>query len=160
MTIRQRVCSFSSTLRIVAIVGCLVWSVVTHATMQIDDALTYKGKKLDIRELPLEQLYSRSFLESALRIPEARCSASWRGYQAFWAIRAKKLLLTKLLVDPCLADSARAVPARALRLGQPYPIHAVWYTGVLNVHAGWDAEPQRIQIRDGVVITDVPVADP
>ena len=104
------------------------------ATEQIPDELIFNGTIHDIRETPLSALHSQEDFKQILT-SKNRCSASWRGYKAFWEVKEKLLYLLKVTEDPC-HESGRDIPAEELvRIGE-YPIPAHWFSGRLTSKTG------------------------
>ncbi len=121
----------------------------THvaATEQIADVLIYESTEYEIRSTPLAQLFSKQQIDAILSI-DSWCSASWRGYKAYWRIEGDVLLLTGLEVDPC--DASTPVSARGFFPGQSYPIQADWFSGDIQAPTGktWGTEEE---LSDGTI---------
>ena len=69
------------------------------------------------------------------------CSASWRGFRAYWTIADAKLLLVKLLANPCSRQQPKDVPLTVFFPDHSGPVLAEWFSGELLVPLGrrlWD----------------------
>tara|TARA_B100000745_G_scaffold284927_1_gene219866 strand:- start:9 stop:503 length:495 start_codon:yes stop_codon:yes gene_type:complete len=99
------------------------------ATEQIEDMLELDGSSFDIDELPLESYPNQSVLMQG--IDRNRCSASWRGYKAIWAIDNGKLSLSQLIKNPCRETidwfDSKTIPDIYNTNGV-----ATWYTGTIS----------------------------
>jgi hypothetical protein len=78
---------------------------LVSATVQIPDEIVIDGttRALLTEPEPFVQ-YLNDFGQHAKLQPYlngAICSASWRGFRAYWKIADAKLLLVKLLANPC-----------------------------------------------------------
>jgi hypothetical protein len=93
---------------------------------------------------------------------EEMCSASWRGFRAYWEIADAKLLLVKLLANPC--DQPKEVPLTVFFPDSSGPVFARWFSGVLlvplgkrlqYVHSGYESRFERyllLTVESGIVI--------
>jgi hypothetical protein len=137
---------------------------VAGATAQIPDQLLIDGKAEPLFSEPLLSAFrANPHLQQNLmrRIPDAGCSASWRGYLATWEVRDKTLYLTSIELDPC--SSRVSVPLAELFPGVTGPVKAVWFTGTLTVpqgeqveyvHMGYESRYERylyLQVEKGKV---------
>lgn len=115
------------------VVFLLCLSPFCFATEQIRDVLTVENGFYHIQETPLSQLYDHEELSSILK--HQRCTGSWRGYKASWALRDGFLWLTHIRKNPC-SDSYESVEAKALFDGEEYPVKASWYNGNIALPVG------------------------
>lgn len=93
------------------------------------------------------------------------CSASWRGYQAHWEIKDKKLWMTALFGAPC-DEKPILIPLAIFFVGAVGPVHVTWYSGNLvipqgkmteYVHMGYESKYESyliIKIEKGVVTNE------
>lgn len=138
------------------------------ATEQIPDVIALDGQQRPLHSEPLGTLLQtpahwQHFQKAAGR-HLGGCSANWRGYRAWWALRDARLWLERMVYGACDhhardADLTRYFPR------QTAPIFADWYSGTLvvplgeegkNQHMGYSAQYPRyrlVEILAGQVIS-------
>ena len=89
----------------------LALSLQVNATQQIREEFDVDMAIFKIKELPFNSFSGFDDFYKNLR--EGRCSASWRGYKGYWALRGEKLMLTSLVTDAC---SKSPIPVDASEL--------------------------------------------
>jgi hypothetical protein len=99
------------------------------------------------------------------------CSASWRGYQAHWEIKNKKLWITALFGDPCNTKPI-PIPLATFFVDAVGPVHANWYSGDLvipqgkmtkYVHMGYESQYEAyliLKIEKGYVVESKTIHPP
>jgi len=120
------------------------------ATTQIPDEVVLDGSPSPLFSEPLRARLSVAPREGGLAIgfDPGQCSASWRGYRAFWRVQDGKLLLERVVTHPC-SKTPKEVDLKPLSPSGTKPVEATWYTGVLVVPLGRARLDQRG--RDGNV---------
>jgi len=108
----------------------LVLSFQLHATQQILEEFDVDRAKFEILQQPLDSYIENKHFHEKFGPPV--CSASWRGYKGYWALRNEKLFLDYLITDPC-SNKSDMVDAGKLFGKDQYPIEATWYTGTIVV---------------------------
>ena len=111
----------------------LVFGCTVNATEQIPEEFNVDGAKFEIDERPLESFISNEDFHK--KINPSMCSASWRGYKGYWALRNKKLVLDVLVKNAC-SNKFNPIEANELFKDSHYPLIATWFTGKINVRIG------------------------
>ena len=97
-----------------------------NATQQIPEEFDVDMAKFDIEQQPLDSFIDNQQFQK--KFGAAMCSASWRGYKGYWALRGEQLMLTRLVTDAC-SKSPNSVDPEELFKKKKYPIEATWYSG-------------------------------
>lgn len=107
------------------------------ATLQIPDEVVMDGETSPLRAEPLRSKVSPVPREGLVTISSGpgQCTASWRGYKAFWRIHEDMLLLERVVTDPC-SRTPTDVDIRLFSTDGGQTVHATWFTGVLLVPRG------------------------
>lgn len=110
---------------------------LSMATAQIPDEIFVDNEWRPLHAEPLNRLLRQAPEKGgiALNPKPGRCTASYRGYQAFWRVVENRLYLEKVVLDPC-DKTPEAVNMEKLFPGKPQPVQADWYTGVLIIPQG------------------------
>jgi len=137
------------------------------ATEQIPDAIRIDGEQRPLYSEPFGMLLAvparwEQFREASGIAVRGPCTANWRGYRAWWALRDERLWLERMVYGACNRDA----PDADLSLyfpGRSTPIAADWYSGTLvvplgergaNQHMGYSTQYPRyrlVEIVDGRV---------
>ena len=139
---------------------------LASATAQMPDEIVIDGEP---RPLFTEPEPFVRYLDDAGQHPRlgpfldgSLCSASWRGFKAYWKIDDAKLLLVKLLANPC--TQSNEVPLTVFFPGHSGPVLARWFSGELlvplgrrlqYVHLGYGSRYERyllLTVESGIVI--------
>lgn len=120
-----------------AIIAVLTIPSIATATTQIPDEIILDGELSPLYAEPLRVQILKNPENGGYRpeIPRSLCSASYRGYKAFWRIQNEHLFLDKLVYGPC-AKAPQEINLNAYFPGEKQPVTARWYTGVLIVPRG------------------------
>lgn len=131
-----------------------VMPIVANGTAQIPDEILIEGVRHPLYAEPLSPILRAN--PGVLReFVAGSCSASWRGYQAFWAIRDGQLYLDEIRANPCLFS--KTVPLDAYFPDADGPVLAIWVTEKLvvpigkstrHIHQGYATEHASYQILD------------
>jgi hypothetical protein len=112
---------------------------LVSATVQIPDEIVIDGntRALLTEPEPFERYLNDSGQHAKLQpyLNGAMCSASWRGFRAYWKIADAKLLLVKLLANPC-DRQPKEVPLTVFFPDHSGPVLAGWFSGGLLVSLG------------------------
>jgi lysophospholipase L1-like esterase len=146
---------------LVAIGLVLATPTLLPATIQVRDQLVWGDQTYRIEQSPMARYWRPRDDAADPRPPmpafQLQHTANWKGYEASWEIRDKKLYLKELTgkIDGKLMRNREI-------LGEPFPRHADWFTGRIYVHLGQhDKQTARrkrgieFRIRDGEVIETV-----
>ena len=85
------------------------------------------------------------------------CTANWRGYRAWWALREGRLWLERMVYGACAGDRAPAADLQVYFPGRSAPVVADWYSGTLvvplgapgaNAHMGYSTAYPRYALVD------------
>jgi hypothetical protein len=112
---------------------------LVSATAQIPDEIVIDGNTRALLTEPepfvryLDDSGQRAKLQPYLN--GGICSASWRGFRAHWQIADAKLLLVKLLANPC-DPQPKEVPLTVFFPNHSGPVLAGWFSGELLVPLG------------------------
>lgn len=109
---------------------------LARATAQIPDEIVIDGESRILFTEPFLQYLSESVhakFKPYLNWPP--CTASWRGFRAFWRVEDAKLLLIKLLANPCDRHPTE-IPLITFFPDHSGPVPATWYSGKLVVPGG------------------------
>ena len=114
------------------------------ASAQIPDEVVLDGSATPLFAEPLRARLSIAPNEGYLTIDfdPGQCSASWRGYRAFWKIEDGRLLLERVVTHPC-SKTPKEVDLKRLSPSGTRPVEATWYSGVLVVPLGTAKLDQR-----------------
>jgi hypothetical protein len=143
-------------------------------TAQFSDQIRYKRRFYSLFSEPLEDYFNEQHPK-----PEAYrandCSACWRGYIAYWAIKRGKLFLEYISPwdgpnpDPAIGETMDDAYRRHMSEtfpGATTPLFAEWYSGTLRlvrgemleyVHMGYDSTFETeivLQVVAGKVLED------
>jgi len=135
------------------------------ATGQIPEQILIDGKPNILFSEPLQNLLKNPAQMEKLRpyLSNLLCTASWRGYMAYWEIRDGNLFLVQVLANPCDKEP-QEVPLSAFFTGSSGPVMASWYSGNLLVplgkrleyiHMGYESRYEKylvISIKNGKVV--------
>ena len=121
----------------VVLAALLVLHASAHATAQIPDEILINGERASLFTEPFSTylLATDSVKKLEPFLHRHPCSGSWRGHVAFWEVRADKLVLAKLVANPC-DEKPKEIPLATFFPGQDGPIPATWYSGRLVVPQG------------------------
>lgn len=112
------------------------------ATAQIPDGISYEGQGHALYSQPIHALLrARPELQARVeRYIGPRCSASWSGLRAEWAVEDDRLYLVRLEANPCDREPDR-IPLRKLgaRRGETR-LFAEWFSGELRLPQGEELE--------------------
>jgi len=117
---------------------------LVSATTQIPDSIVIDGNSRALLTEP--EPFVRYLDDSGQRAKLQRylnggiCSASWRGFRAYWQIADAKLVLVQLLANPC-DPQPKEVPLTVFFPNHSGPALAGWFSGGLLVPLGrrfWD----------------------
>ncbi len=112
---------------------------LVSATVQIPDEIVVDGttRALLTEPEPFVRYLKDSGQHAKLQpyLNGAICSASWRGFRAYWKIADAKLLLVKLLANPC-DRQPKEVPLTVFFPDHSGPVLARWFSGELLVPLG------------------------
>lgn len=137
------------------------------ATEQIPDVIDYQGQARPLHTEPFGALLDEPAQWQTFRDAAGQslgnCTANWRGYRAWWALRQDRLWLERMVYGACDDDRARAADLQAYFPGQLAPIPATWYSGTLviplgapgaNSHMGYSTDYPRyalVEIQAGAI---------
>jgi hypothetical protein len=146
-----------SMIRIGFAVPILLWAPLALSTVQIPDLIIVDGEERQLYgpagSLPFEELLRhRPEIKRRLAFyPTEICSAAWSGFRATWSLKDDKLLLIKLISDPCSKESE--VPLRLVFFPEKPPIAATWFSGTLVVMPDESHGAELvIEIQNGVAV--------
>jgi hypothetical protein len=112
---------------------------LVSATTQIPDEIVIDGKTraLISEPEPFVRYLKDSGQHAKLQpyLNGSICSASWRGFRAYWRIEDARLLLIKLLANPC-DRQPKEVPLTVFFPDDSAPVFAGWFSGELLVPLG------------------------
>jgi hypothetical protein len=108
----------------------LIFSTNAFATQQIPEEFDVDMAKFEINEQPLDSFIGPD--EFKKRFKPDICSANWRGYKGYWALRDNKLVLRHLVQNACSKDP-KSIDIEKLFGNKRYPIEATWYTGKITI---------------------------
>lgn len=118
----------------------LLASVPAAATGQIRDVIAYQGQPRPLHGEPLAPLLDQpaywQVLRDAAGTALGSCSANWRGYRAWWALRDGHLWLERMVYGACAGSRAPEADLQAYFPGRATPLVADWYSGTLVVPLG------------------------
>ena len=146
-------------IRICLVLAVSFWIPLAHGTFQIPDLIIIDGEEHilnfgSVSSAPFEQLlYHRPWTKYLLK-PYRRefCTASWSGFRATWGLQDDKLILLKLISDPCGSNKTE-VPLSVIFWPQEPPILASWFSGTLSVSLPESHGSVLIlEIEDGIAI--------
>lgn len=151
---------------LLALSAALLASAPAAATEQIPDVIAYHGQDRPLHGEPFGVLLDQpahwqAFREAAGGL--GGCTANWRGYRAWWALREGRLWLERMVYGACAGDRAPAADLQVYFPGRSAPVVADWYSGTLvvpldapgaNAHMGYSTAYPRyalVDIRAGAI---------
>ena len=134
----------------------LSFPLIVNATAQIPDVIIIEGETNSLISEPFIEYFrkNRNDIPKLEAFIQEDCSGSWRGFQAYWEIKDKRLYLTALYADPC-KDNPTPIPLSTFFSNVDGPVHAVWYSGNLvipqgkiieYVHMGYESKYEKYLI--------------